>query len=112
MEIKKIYPESAATDKRLVYKLTRGENTTIQKKVGTEITPAAWCIRDDTNSKNEDVTILSVMDYSGVVYSTISATFIREFDAIAELMGEDDYSIMVTTGKTKAGRDFMNCVLI
>lgn len=111
MEIKKIYPETAATDKRLVYKLTRG-GTTIQKMAGTEIAPVAWCIRDDTNSKNEDVTILTIMDNSGIVYSTISGTFIREFTAIAELMGDDDYSIMVTTGKTKAGRDFMSCTLI
>lgn len=112
MEIKKIYPESAAADKRLVYKLTRGESTTIQKMAGTEIAPVAWCIRDDTNSKNEEVTILTIMDNSGIVYSTISSTFMREFTAIAELMGEDDYSIMVTSGKTKAGRDFMNCTLI
>lgn len=112
MELKVIFPESARSDKRMVYKLTRAQSKRLQDSVGQEIFPVAWCLRDDVNSRNEAVTVLSMVDKEDEVHSTISATFIREFLVIAGLMEDDPYSIKVTEGTSKAGRPFISCTLV
>lgn len=42
---------------------------------------------------------------------TISQTFIKSFLEIVEIMGNDKFSIIITGGKSKNGREYVNCEL-
>ena len=64
--------------------------------------------RDGSNKENK---VLSFIDTVGVKYSTVSATFIREFFDIVDLMGDDDFAIMLIHGTTKSGKPFVTCEL-
>ena len=55
--------------------------------------------------------ILSVITPDKEVYSCQSATFKRSLKDIATIMGDKPFSVIKTSGKTKAGRDFVNCEL-
>lgn len=112
MNIVKVWPESIVSDKRMMYKLSRAESTSLQKVTGEEITPKAWMIREDTNYKGENVTVLSIVDTNLNVYSTISKTFMNEFDEINRIMDGEDFSVLVKAGVTKGGKDFITCELI
>lgn len=112
MNIVKVWPESIVSDKRLMYKLSRSESTSLQKVAGEEITPKAWMVREDTNHKGENVTVLSIVDDNNNVYSTISKTFMSEFDEINRIMDGEDFSVLVKAGVTKGGKDFITCELI
>lgn len=112
MNIVKVWPESIVSDKRMMYKLSRAESTSLQKVAGEEITPKAWMVREDTNHRGENVTVLSIVDDSNNVYSTISKTFMNEFDEINRIMDGEEFSVLVKAGVTKGGKDFITCELI
>ena len=42
---------------------------------------------------------------------TISQTFIKSFLEIVDIMGTDPFAIVITGGKSKNGRDYVNCEL-
>lgn len=112
MNIVKAWPESIVSDKRMIYKLSRAESTSLQKIVGEEITPKAWMVREDMNHKGENVTVLSIVDDSNNVYSTVSKTFMNEFDEINRIMDGEEFSVLVKAGVTKGGKDFITCELV
>ena len=81
--------------------------------VGASIDVYAYCVYTDFNSKdNKEVEVLSVMDTDGAVYATNSATFKKDFMNIATLMEGEDFSVGVTSGTSKAGREFITCTLL
>ena len=55
-------------------------------------------------------TVLVVKDTDGVVYGTISETFIRTFIQCVEVFGDDFNAFSVKTGTSKNGREFITCV--
>jgi hypothetical protein len=73
----------------------------------------AWCFYSDTNSKGEAQEILSILTPENEVYATNSPTFKEDFfkmlNAFAE-WGEPVHSILVSSGTSKAGREFITCV--
>ena len=96
------------------YLMTQDANITVIKDVtdGTVISVKAWCKFVDHKIKDghpEDVELLSILDDNNEAYSCQSATFKRSFADIANLMGEDKYSIVKRSGTTKAGRPFVDC---
>lgn len=81
--------------------------------VGSSIDVYAYCIYTDFNSKdNKEVEVLSVMDTDGSVFATNSATFKKDFLNIATLMESEEFSVGVTCGTSKAGREFITCTLL
>ena len=81
--------------------------------VSQRIEVAAWCIYEDTNSKGEDQTILSIATPENEVFATNSPTFIEDFgkmNALFDECGESVTAIEVISGQSKAGREFITCV--
>ena len=111
MTITKISKE---LNKKELYKMTMDAGIKKMKDfVGASIDVYAYCIYTDFNSKdNKEVEVLSVMDEDGTVYATNSATFKKDFLNIATLMEGEDFSVDVTSGTSKAGRDFITCTLL
>lgn len=72
-----------------------------------------WCVYEETKDEGDTVTILSIIDNETKnVYACQSATFRKSFLDISEIFDEGEaYSIIKISGKTKAGRDYINCIL-
>ena len=108
MEIKE---QSRQFNKAELYKLTRGQSINVKDAVGTTFMVDGYLMYEEVNSKGENVEVLAVLDSDGHVYSTISATFKREFEFIWELMDGDQFSITIIGGVTKNNRDYVSCTL-
>lgn len=65
----------------------------------------------DTKEDGEESDILSIITPDKKVYSLQSQTFKRSLNDIIGIMGEQKFSIVKISGKTNAGRDFINCIL-
>ena len=111
MTITKISKE---LNKKELYKMTMDAGIKKMKDyVGSSIDVYAYCIYTDFNSKdNKEVEVLSVMDTDGSVFATNSATFKKDFLNIATLMDGEDFSVGVISGTSKAGREFITCILL
>jgi len=66
---------------------------------------------DTKESTGEIADILSVITPEKKVYSCQSSTFKRSIRDISNIMKGKSFTIVKTSGKTKAGRDFINCEL-
>ena len=66
---------------------------------------------DVKENTGEAVEILSILTTDNKVYSAQSGTVKRSFNDIVNIMGDKPFTIIKTSGKTKAGRDFINCIL-
>lgn len=65
-------------------------------------------IKEDTG---ETVEVMSVITPEKHVYSCQSATFKRSVRDISNIMNGKPFTVIKTSGKTKANRDYINCVL-
>ena len=79
---------------------------------GTRITVDGILTFTDTKESTGEITdILSIITPEKKVYSCQSSTFKRSIRDISNIMKGKSFTIVKTSGKTKAGRDFINCVL-
>nr|DAT95650.1 MAG TPA: ssDNA binding protein [Caudoviricetes sp.] len=79
---------------------------------GEKITVDGFLTFDDVKEKTgEVVEVLSIITPEKKVYSCQSATFKRSIRDILEVMTSTPFTVIKISGKTKAGRDFINCVL-
>ena len=79
---------------------------------GTHITIDGILTFEDTKeTTGESTDILSDITPEKKVYSCQSATFKRSIRDISIIMKGKSFTIVKTSGKTKAGRDFINCEL-
>lgn len=110
MEIKKTSRELNKVEK---YLLTQSNNMISVKDIedGTKIDFKAFAVYTDINSKDEEVEILSIMTPNNHIYATQSATFKKSFLQIFETMGDTLFAVIKTSGTTKAGRPYVDCVL-
>lgn len=115
-----ITTKSREFTKQELYLLTKSPSMISVNKLenGAEITPSGWLVYHDTNSKGEEVEILSIMGINALgenqVWSCQSQTFKQNFydiDSIFESV-PDSYAIKKISGQTKAGREFVNCDLV
>lgn len=100
-------------DKKAVYRMTKGETMKVSElEKGTSFPVDKWAIytEDKIDSKGEakTVTVLSIVS-GGMKFATNSATFIRSFEEIIDIMGSDPFSIIIRGGTTKAGRTYQDC---
>ena len=78
---------------------------------GTSITVAGILNFEDIKDDGEVVDVMSIITPENQVYSCQSATFKRSINDISTIMHGKAFSVIKTSGKTKAGRDFINCEL-
>lgn len=79
---------------------------------GTHITVDGILTFEDTKeTTGETADILSIITPEKKVYSCQSSTFKRSIRDISNIMKGKSFTIVKTSGKTKAGRDFINCEL-
>lgn len=109
--IKKTSREFTSVEK---YLMTSSPNITSMKNLadGDKIVVDGFLTFDDVKDKTgEIIEVLSVITPEKKVYSCQSATFKRSIADINEVMETTPFTIIKISGKTKAGRDFINCVL-
>lgn len=79
---------------------------------GTRITvDGVMEFTDIKENTGEAVDVMSIITPDKQVYSCQSATFKRSIRDISNIMKGKEFTVIKTSGKTKAGRDFINCVL-
>lgn len=66
---------------------------------------------DVKENTGEEVEVMSVITPEKRVYSCQSATFKRSLNDISNIMKGKPFTVIKMSGKTKAGRDYINCVL-
>lgn len=66
---------------------------------------------DIKENTGEAVEVMSIITPDKKVYSCQSSTFKRSIKDISNIMQGKEFTVIKTSGKTKAGRDFINCVL-
>ena len=113
MKIMESYPENLTM--KQAYSLTRNPDSRPMKTLeGATFNIEAYALYEDVNAKGDDQEVLAVLTSEGDTFSTISATFKRDFDAIvdtaimygADLSGID---IEVIGGESKQGRHYIGC---
>lgn len=78
---------------------------------GESIPVAVWCSYEDEREDGSIVEITAIMDTSGKVYAFQSVTFRKSLEKIHDVFGGEPYAIIKESGKTRAGRDFIDCRL-
>lgn len=79
---------------------------------GTKITvDGILTFEDVKENTGEVVEVMSIITPDKQVYSSQSATFKRSVTDISRIMKGKPFTVVKTSGKTKAGRDFINCIL-
>lgn len=99
-----------------IYRLTKASSVMVQNAPdGLSVPVIKWALYNDPKEQKDgsvkDNKVLSFVDNAGVKYSTVSATFIREFEAIVEFMDPDPFAILLKHGTTNAGKSFVTCEL-
>lgn len=110
MNIVRIYPENPG--KKTTYALTMSPKMRNMKELkGSVLEVAAWCKYEDVDAKTGELRpILSIMSPEGEVFGTNSATFIDDFEKMADMFGADGVdAVEIISGTSKAGREFITC---
>lgn len=92
-----------------IYKMTKDAGLLMMKNVedNTLLSIEAFISYEDGESL-----IHSIMTTDGECYAFQSQTFANSLNDIYDIMGEDEpVDIIKISGRTKAGRDFINCKL-
>jgi hypothetical protein len=106
-------------DKREVYRMTKGDSLKVQDMDrGTSFPVEKYALYEDTKTRKkndgslEEYTekVLTIVSGNAKL-GTISATFIKSFMEIVDIMGADPFAIIITGGKSKNGREYVNCEL-
>ena len=106
-------------NKKQVYRMTKGDSQKIDGlEKGLSLPVDNFCLyteekerkKQDGTTEQYEQTVLTFT--SGPhKFGTISATFIKSFLEIVEIMGGDPFAIIITGGESKSGRKFVNCEL-
>lgn len=110
MEIIKKSKELTAVE---LYLMTKAKNIQSAKDLedGAKIAPVAHILYEDTNSKGEKSEMLAIMGTNNEVWACQSKTFKEDFEDIASLFVDEPYTIIKQSGTSKAGREFVYCIL-
>lgn len=106
-------------NKKQVYRMTKGESQKIEgleKGLTLPVDYFAMYVEEKERKKQDGTTELyeqTVLTFTSGPhkFGTISATFIKSFMEIVEIMENDPFAIIITGGKSKNGRDYVNCEL-
>lgn len=78
---------------------------------GVSIPIDGYLIFEDVKDDGEVEEIVSIITPDKKVYSGQSKTFRQSLKDIDNVMDGEKFSIVKISGKTKAGRDYINCTL-
>lgn len=108
-----IYENSREFTKVEIYLMTSSPDVESLKNVEdeTSIPVDGYILFKDASQNGEEADILSLITPDKKVYACQSQTFKRSFIEIFELMDGESFSIIKKSGVSKAGRDYINCVL-
>ena len=102
---------ASTEDKKILYKLTRDRSRSPMKKAADVVEVQHYAIYTDVNNATgEVVQLATVMDNSGALFTTNSATFIDDFAAIVEAF-PDVERIRIERMTSKKNREFLTCSL-
>ena len=106
-------------DKKQVYRMTKGDSQKIEGlEKGLSIPVDQYALytevkdrkKQDGTIEQYDQTVLTFTSGSHK-FGTISATFIKSFLEVVEIMDGDPFAIIITGGESKNGRNYVNCEL-
>lgn len=106
-------------DKKQVYRMTKGDSQKIDGlEKGLSLPVDNFALYTETKDrKKQDGTTeqyeQTVLTFTSGPhkFGTISATFIKSFLEIVDIMGDDPFAIIITGGESKSGRKYVNCEL-
>ena len=78
---------------------------------GERFTVEAYMVFSDEKEDGSEVEVMSIMTTDKDVYSFQSATMRRSIEEIWEVMEGQPFTAIKTSGRTRAGRDYINCEL-
>lgn len=91
----------AAPDIKSLKNITDGESIPVD----------GYLIYNNIKDNGDAQDIVSIITPDKKVYSGQSATFRQSLKDIESVMDGEKFSIIKISGKTKAGRDYINCIL-
>lgn len=106
-------------DKKQVYRMTKGDSQKIEGlERGLSLPVDKYALytevkdrkKQDGSTEQYEQTVLTFTSGS-YKFGTISATFIKSFLEIVEIMAGDPFAIVITGGESKSGRKYVNCEL-
>ena len=106
MKLNKSYPEDLS-DRKALALMTTDRSKRMSELKGVVVEPESWVLYEGEDQKGESVEILTLVA-DGEIFSTISPTFIRKFRQIVDYFGNDVGEIVITSGTSKAGREFIS----
>ena len=114
MKIIRKYPETMTV--KDLYDLTQNPNTRkMTACAGERLEIAAFAIYEDVNKDGEVMTITAIKTADGDIAATNSKAFRRAFEdmlTLCESVGaEYPQAVDIAKGVTKAGREFVTCVM-
>lgn len=99
-----------------MYALTKSpDRSKLSEVAGQALELDKWLVYSETNSKGEEVTLVSMSTKDGKAYTSNSGTFIRDFTSAVAMFAEfgtEFRTIQVMTGRSKAGREFITCKVL
>ena len=114
MEIIRTNINDLESNKKMLYRLTMGESKGVAKMNDEELDKVypvdAYVLYRKEDSKGEPVTLLAILSGKEVITAQ-SETLRKAFVEIADLMGEDPFSVRFEAAQSKNGRRFVYCVL-
>lgn len=110
IEIKEMSREFTKVEK---YLMTTAPDIESLKNIedGKSIPVDGYLIFNDIKDNGDIQEIISIITPDKKVYSGQSATFRQSLKDIEDVMESEKFSIIKISGKTKAGRDYINCTL-
>ena len=111
MEIIKISKNVEGAD--LYFLTTSPEIEKMTSVKGQTLALDKWALFADADRKTGEMRKILSIKSGDKMYATNSVTFVESFEAMMacfEKMGLEVHHIRVTTGTSKGGREFINCV--
>ena len=97
---------------RAKFGLMNSQTKKMSDLVGVTITPEQWILyTDESRDKDGEIEVIT-MRIDGEIYGTISQPFINAFKRMLDYLGDDVGEIMVISGVSKAGREYISCDIV
>lgn len=110
--MKNLISASKELSKKEEYLMIHNQATKkLKDAVGMQIGIDIWALVKSVEDDGTEITVLSIKTTDGDYFATNSATFIKEFNNIVEIFGAELPEIVVLTGTSKAGREFVTCTI-
>ena len=106
-----IVEQGAEYSKRDIYGLTKSPKIEkMSNHVGEKLSVDKYLIYEDGDNRETPIQILSIQS-GDMVVATNSATAIKEFTGIRDLMEDEPFSVEIMTGNSKNGRTYLTLAL-